>query len=592
MAGEAEKLRTHTVGEAFELEEGAEVVLAGWVERQRDLGSLVFFRLRDRWGSIQVRVDQSENALAHNAASTLRAEFVVSVRGRIALRPPTERKDEPGGDREVIPELITVLAEAKTPPFYITDETPADDTMRMQYRFLDLRRRPMVRALGIRHRAFLALRQFLDSRGFWEIETPMLTKSTPEGARDYLVPSRVHPGKFFALPQSPQLLKQVLMIGGVDRYFQLARCFRDEDLRADRQPEFTQLDLEASFITREELFELGEGAMAHIFREAIGAEITGPFPVMTYTEAMERFGSDKPDTRFGCEIRDYSAAFAGTDFRVFAQALEAGGSVKGLFIPEAKPSRKDEDELGAFVRSRGGGGVAVLCVRGDGFGGGLKKFVNAETLARMRDACGEDGEGAFLLMAGEPKRVLPVLGELRVHAANRFGLPLQEGWHFCWIVEFPLYEPDEETGEPVPAHHAFTSPLLEDRDRLESDPLSVRADSYDLVLNGQEMGSGSLRIFEPELQRRVLRNLGMSDEVIDDRFGFLLRAYEYGGPPHRGFALGLDRIVALMAGCSSIRDVIAFPKTTSAQCPLTGAPSAVDAEQLRELKLKLSGDGE
>jgi len=591
MLGEPEKLRTHTIGEAFTLGEGSGVVLAGWVERQRDLGSLVFFRLRDRWGSIQVRVDESEDAAAHTAAASLRAEYVVSVKGHIALRPPEERKDEPGGDREVIPERITVLAEAKTPPFYITDETPADDTMRMQYRYLDLRRPPMVRAMEIRHRVFLALRQYLDSRGFWEIETPMLTKSTPEGARDYLVPSRVHPGRFYALPQSPQLLKQVLMIAGVDRYFQLARCFRDEDLRADRQPEFTQLDLEASFITREELFDLGEGAMAHIFREAIGAEVKRPFPVMTYTESMSRYGSDKPDLRFGCEIHDFTTAFTGTGFRIFAQALEAGGEVKGIFIPGAKPSRKDEDELGAFVRARGGGGVAVLTVAGSEVGGGIKKFVTAGTLASMREACGCTGKGAFLLMVGEPKKVLPVLGELRVHAAARFGVPKRDGWHFCWIVEFPLYEPDEETGEPVPAHHAFTSPLPEDRERLESDPLSVRADSYDLVLNGQEMGSGSLRIFEPELQRRVLRNLGMSDEVIGDRFGFLLNAYEYGGPPHRGFALGLDRIVALMAGFSSIRDVIAFPKTTSAQCPLTGAPSPVDAEQLAELKLKPTDGG-
>jgi len=583
--------RTHLVGEVFSVAPETQVTLMGWVERQRDLGSLVFFRLRDRWGSLQVRANESENADAHAVARKLRAEFVVSVSGVDKLRPENERKDEPGGDRELVPESIEILGESKTPPFYITGETPSDDVLRMQYRYLDLRRPPMVRIIEIRHRAFFELRKYLDSLGFWEIETPILTKSTPEGARDYLVPSRVQPGMFYALPQSPQLLKQTLMIAGTDRYFQLSRCFRDEDLRADRQPEFTQLDLEMSFVTRDELFEVGEGSMAHIFKEAIGVEVKRPFPVYTYEDVMARFGTDKPDIRFGCEIRDFSGAISGTEFRVFAKVLESGGAVKGVFVPDAKPSRKEEDELDAFVRKRGGGGLALLRVQDGEPTGALAKFVDGKRLKAMQEVAGATADGTFMLMAGEPNALLPVLGELRVHVAEIFNVPKADGFHFCWVVDFPLYEPDEETGEPVPMHHAFTSPLVEDIEFLESDPLKVRADSYDMVMNGVELGSGSLRVFEPELQRRILRNLGMTDDEITARFGFLLKAYGYGGPPHRGFALGLDRIIALMAGTSSIRDVIAFPKTTSAQCPLTGAPSEVSDAQLAELKLKKRDGG-
>jgi len=519
------KRRTHNIGQAQALPEGTLVTLMGWVERQRDLGSLIFFRLRDRWGSIQVRVDQAGQPEAHAAAQKLRAEYVVAVAGTVVLRPAAERKHEPGGDREVIPQAISILAEAKTPPFYITEETPADDVQRMQYRYLDLRRPPMVRIMEIRHRAFFELRRYLDSLGFWEVETPMLTKSTPEGARDYLVPSRIHAGKFYALPQSPQLLKQLLMVAGVDRYFQLARCFRDEDPRADRQPEFTQLDLEMSFATREELFAVGEGSMAHIFRQAVGAEVKTPFPVLTYAQAQERFGSDKPDLRFGCEIRDYTPAFTGTEFRVFADAIAGGGVVRGLFLPGLRPSRKEEDELNSFVRSLGGGGVAVLSISGDESSGGLKKYVDRERLAALRELAQEEGDGAFLLMAGPLAKILPILGQLRVHAAAKFSLPRKPGFHFCWVVDFPLYEQNAETGQIEPKHHPFTSPLEEDLPLLDTEPLQVRADSYDMVLNGEEMGSGSLRVFDPALQRRILGKLGLSDEQITARFGFLMRAY-------------------------------------------------------------------
>ena len=579
--------RTHTVGEAHAAAPSTRVTLMGWVERQRDLGSLVFFRVRDRWGSIQVRADAAENAQAHEAAGKLRAEFVVAVTGTLALRPEAERKPEPGGDRELVPESIVVLAESKTPPFYITDETPADDTMRMQYRYLDLRRPPMVKAMEIRHRALFELRKYLDALGFWEIETPMLTKSTPEGARDYLVPSRVHKGKFYALPQSPQLLKQTLMIAGVDRYFQLARCFRDEDLRADRQPEFTQLDLEMSFVTRDELFAVGEGAMKHIFREALGVDVQTPFVRFTYAEAMARFGVDKPDLRYGCEIKDFGAAVEGCEFRVFADALSAGGKVLGIFVPGAKTSRKDEDELNAFVKAKGAAGVGVLTVNGAELGGGLKKYFDAARIDAMHNAACEEGDGAFLILAGDEAKLLPVLGALRTHAASRFNVPKANGLHFCWIVDFPLYELNPDTGELDPKHHAFTSPVVEDIPMMDSDPLAVRADSYDMVLNGEEMGSGSLRVFDPALQRKILARMGMADEVISERFGFLLKAYEYGGPPHRGFAVGLDRLVGIMVGVEGIRDVIAFPKTTSGQDPLTGAPSEVDTAQLDELGIAL-----
>lgn len=581
MAGEAEKLRTHTVGEAFELEEGAEVVLAGWVERQRDLGSLVFFRLRDRWGSIQVRVDQSENALAHNAASTLRAEFVVSVRGRIALRPPTERKDEPGGDREVIPELITVLAGAKTPPFYITDETPADDTMRMQYRFLDLRRRPMVRALGIRHRAFLALRQFLDSRGFWEIETPMLTKSTPEGARDYLVPSRVHPGKFFALPQSPQLLKQVLMIGGVDRYFQLARCFRDEDLRADRQPDFTQLDMEMSFVDQEDIWEINEQLVAQVFRDALGIDLPLPFPRMPYQEALERYGADKPDTRFGIELQPAEEVFEGSGFNAFASVVAAGGAIRGLAAP-AELSRKQIAKLEEVAKRYGAAGLAWVKMTAEGLSGGVAKFLDAEKLRKWGL---EPGQTA-LFVADNWQTALEALGQVRLALAEMLKIE-RSGWNFLWVVDFPLLEWDSDLELWTYMHHPFTSPHEEDLPLLDSDPGKVRAKAYDLVLNGTEVGGGSIRIHNPELQQKMFEVLGIPRQEAEEKFGFFLEALRYGAPPHGGIAWGLDRFLALMSGASSIRDVIPFPKTQSGRDPLTDAPAPVSPEQLAELHLRV-----
>jgi len=583
--------RTHTVGEAIteSIAQGrsTEVTICGWVERQRDLGSLIFFRLRDRWGSLQVKVDEADNPSAHAVAKVLRAEYVVAVHGKLVLRPEEECKDEAGGDRELIPDEIHLFARAKTPPFYITDETPTDENLRLTYRYLDLRRPPMVRVLELRHKVELEIRKFLDRQGFLEIETPLLTKPTPEGARDFLVPSRMHPGKFYALPQSPQLLKQVLMVAGVDRYFQIARCLRDEDLRANRQLEHTQLDLEVSFMSREQLFTLMEWLMCSVFERVGAGRPESPFPRLTYREAIARFGSDKPDLTIASEIHDLTDAFADTGFAVFADAVAAGGAVHGLAAPGLKLTRKQEGEIEAFVREQGGAGVVIAHLGADGsVSGVMKKHLTGGRLDRVRGALSVESadELTLLLMAGKPDAILPILGALRLHVWESYRLPCLAGWRFLWVADFPLYEPDEETGEAVPAHHPFTLPLPEDLGRLETDPLSVRADSYDLVLNGVELGSGSHRIQDPELQRRVLRNLGMTDEVIEERFGFLLRAYDYGGPPHRGIALGLDRIVMMLAGLDSIRDVIAFPKTTQGVCPLTGAPSEVEQSQLDELK--------
>lgn len=588
--------RTHTVGDAIAEPVGeerpTEVTLCGWVERQRDLGNLIFFRLRDRWGSLQVKVDLTENAAAHAIAKRLRAEYVVAVFGHLCMRPREEQKDEPGGDRELIPQEIQLIAEAKTPPFYITDETPGDENLRLSYRYLDLRRPPMVRVLELRHRVALEIRRFLDGQGFLEIETPLLTKPTPEGARDFIVPARMHPGKFYALPQSPQLLKQVLMVAGVDRYFQLARCLRDEDLRANRQLEHTQLDLEASFMSREQLFSLMEELMCILF-ERVGADRPeSPFLRLTYQDATARFGTDKPDLRIPAQIRDHTELFAGGEFKRFADAAESGGEVHGFFASGLKVSRKQEQEISTFVRERGGAGVILSYLTGDGSASGvLKKFLDAPRLELVRNQhqLELNAKGTLVLMAGARDKILPLLGALRLHLWERYQLARSSGWRFLWVTDFPLYEPDEETGEPVPAHHPFTLPLPEDLHLLETDPLRVRADSYDLVLNGVELGSGSHRIQDAELQRRVLRNLGMTDETIEERFGFLLKAYDYGGPPHRGIALGLDRIVMVLAGLDNIRDVIAFPKTTQGTCPLTGAPSEVEPRQLDELKLKGRG---
>ncbi len=596
--------RSHTVDEACKLsvseETGVEVVLCGWVEKQRDLGKLIFFRIRDRWGSLQVKVDESQYPGAHEVAKKLRSEFVIAVRGLLHLRPEKERKDEVGGDRELIAEEIHIYATAKTPPFYIADDPQVDEDMRMRFRFLDLRRAPMIRNLTIRHKAFLAMRNFLNEEGFLEIETPMMTKPTPEGARDYLVPSRIHKGKFYALPQSPQLLKQILMIAGIDKYFQLPKCFRDEDLRADRQPEFTQLDLEMSFATKDELFDLIEKCMAYIWKEAIGEEVQLPFPRLTYEESIRRFGVDKPDLRMGAEIIDFTDTLANSEFNVFARAIGSQGRVLGIFVPRVTPTRREEEELNQYVRGLGSAGVLVarLDEKGD-LSSSFSKFLTpGEKNVMVRQAIEsayadqafshrETVTGCLTIMAGDQGKVRPWLARLREYIWSRFSIPVKSGWHFVWITDFPLFEHDPESGQLKPSHHPFTHPIPGYEDFIEMEPTRVIADCYDLVLNGAELGSGSLRVFNPELQRRILRVLGYTDDQIDRRFGFLLNAYSYGAPPHRGVALGMDRIVMLMCGAENIRDVIAFPKTAQATCLMTGAPSEVDNEQLLELGLEI-----
>ncbi len=596
-----EIFRTHNNGELAQQvlseDSSVPVTLCGWVEKHRDLGKLIFFRLRDRWGSVQVRVDETENASAFEVAKKLRSEYVIAVKGFLKLRPPKERKDEVAGDRELHANEIYLYATAKTPPFYVADDPQVDENLRMKFRYLDLRRAPMIRNLTIRHKAFLALRNFLSQEGFLEIETPMLTKSTPEGARDYLVPSRIHKGKFYALPQSPQLLKQILMIAGVDRYFQLVKCFRDEDLRADRQPEFTQLDLEMSFATRQELFDLMERAMAHIFEVAINEEVNLPFQQFTYEEAMKRFGADKPDLRLGAEIVDFTDALNQTEFMVIRSLISSGGKVLGICAP-CKVSRKEEEELNSFVKELGAGGLILISINETGeLSGSFTKHLSPEerfevrrlVIASLTTDSTEDvleaPAGTIFLIAGDENKLRGILAQLRRYIWEKYSLPVKKGWHFAWITDFPLFEIDETSDKLSPSHHPFTHPLPAHEYYLESEPLKVLADCYDLVLNGEELGSGSLRIFNPDLQRRVLRVLGYKDETIDERFGFLLNAYTYGAPPHRGIALGMDRIVMLMCGESNIREVIAFPKTAQATCLLTGAPSEVDTAQLEELGL-------
>ncbi len=563
-------------------DEGREVVLAGWVHRVRDLGGITFVDLRDQSGLVQlVFRDVPE---AHD----LSLEDVIRVKGRVRRRESPNPK-LPTGEIEVVVDELEVLSRSRPLPFPVdTDEPRASEETRLRYRFLDLRRERMQRNLRLRHKVSLLIRNFLDSQGFIEVETPYLTRSTPEGARDFLVPSRLEPGKFYALPQSPQLFKQTLVISGVERYFQIARCFRDEDLRADRQPEFTQLDLEMAFLEdRDELFSLIEGLVAHVFREAIGVELGIPFPRIPYAEAMRRYGTDKPDLRFGMEISDLSELFRGCDFRVFAEAVERGEVVRALPVPGAVgKSRSELKKLEERARELGLGGIVWAKVSPEGISSPIAKFVGEDLLRRAAEEAGAKEGDLLLLAAGPSKVVAEVLGALRVELARELGLIPEGAWALAWIVDFPLFKLDEE-GKIASEHHPFTSPHPDDIPLLEADPLKVRALSYDLVINGVEIASGSIRIHRRDLQERVFKLLGLSEEEAREKFGFLLRALEYGAPPHGGIAFGLDRFVMMLAGEKSIREVIAFPKTATGACPLTGAPAKVSEEQLRELHLRV-----
>ncbi|MFD2618202.1 aspartate--tRNA ligase [Terrilactibacillus laevilacticus] len=582
--------RTENCGELTEAHVGKSVKLAGWVQKRRDLGGVIFIDLRDRSGLVQIVINTETAPDAFIIADTVRSEYVISVSGHIVKRDPQSVNEKMStGTIELLVEEMTVINKAKTPPFAIKDHVDTADDVRLKYRYLDLRRPEMIETFKMRHRITQKIRKYLDEKGFLDIETPILTKSTPEGARDYLVPSRVHPGEFYALPQSPQLFKQLLMVSGMEKYYQIARCFRDEDLRADRQPEFTQVDIEMSFFEQEPFMSMMEQLMVELVDEVKGVKVTSPFLRMTHREAMARYGSDKPDIRFDMELKDLSDIVKDSSFKVFQQAVLGGGQVKAINVKgqAAAYSRKAIDELQVFVSTYGAKGLAWLKVEEGGFKGPIIKFFDESTAEKIATETQAENGDLLLFVADKAKVVADSLGALRVKLAKDLDLIDESVLSFLWITEFPLLSYDEEAGRYVAEHHPFTMPMLEDIEKLESKPGEVRAQAYDLVLNGYELGGGSQRIYQRDIQELMFKTLGFTKERATEQFGFLLDAFEYGTPPHGGIALGLDRLVMILSGRSNLRDTIAFPKTASASCLLTNAPSEVSSDQLKELSLDI-----
>ncbi len=582
--------RTHECGKLRQEDIGRKVIVSGWVKTRRDHGGLIFIDLRDRSGVVQVVFDHQKNASFFDQAKAIRPEYVLAVEGEVVARSEeTYNPKIPTGEIELTVTGLEILSPSLTPPFYIENNIETDENVRLRYRYLDLRRQEMQETLKMRHDVFKAIREYLDQRGFWEIETPVLTRSTPEGARDYLVPSRISPGNFFALPQSPQLFKQLLMVSGIERYYQIARCFRDEDLRADRQPEFTQLDLELSFCSRDAIMREVEGLVQHLFEKVLDRKIEAPFEILPYREAMERFGSDKPDTRFCMEITDITDIAREAEFKVFKNIVSTGGVVKGLNVKGGGSfSRKEIDDLTHQAQSLGTGGLAWMVIAAEEIKSPIAKFFAPgqlqEICARME---GEEGD-LLIFVADEWSAALEVLGELRLQLARRLQMVNENLNRFLWVVEFPYFHYEEEDDRLSANHHPFTAPLEEDLELLDGDALQARSQAYDLVYNGVEIAGGSIRNHDRKLQEKIFGLLKLSPEEAYEKFGFLLEAFQYGAPPHGGIAFGLDRLVMLMAGRRSIRDVIAFPKTASGNCLMTGAPAPVVAKQLQELHIQLA----
>jgi aspartyl-tRNA synthetase len=585
------KQRTHQCGEVAEQAIGQQVVLKGWVQKRRDLGGLIFVDLRDRTGLVQIVFNPAFSEEALVVADKLRNEYVIEVSGEVVARQESQVNPNMGTGRiEVHANHVTIINEAKNPPFAIEDQTDVNEDLRLKYRYLDLRRPVMYETLKMRSEVTKSIRRFLDEETFIEVETPILTKSTPEGARDYLVPSRVHDGEFYALPQSPQLFKQMLMVSGFEKYYQIARCFRDEDLRADRQPEFTQIDMEMSFMSMDEILEMNERMMKKLMKDVKGIEIETPFQRMQYTEAMNRYGSDKPDVRFGLELQDISALVADSSFKVFASAVENGGQVKAINVKGAADnySRKDIDALGVYAAVYGAKGLAWLKVDAEGLKGPIAKFFDGESGEKLAETLQAEAGDLLLFVADKKSVVADSLGALRLKLGKELQLIDESKYAFLWIVDWPLFEYDEADGRYYAAHHPFTMPFVEDIELMDSNPAEVRAQAYDMVLNGLEVGGGSLRIYERHIQEKMFSILGFSKEEAIAQFGFLMEAFEYGTPPHGGVALGLDRLVMILAGSANMRETIAFPKTASASDMLTKAPSPVSEAQLKELSLAIN----